>query len=158
MIEVKHSLGRDRFTLMLTRHRWQGSLFAIAFGNWRGHGKSEVLQVGGWRMRELGSYQESFLCNCFNFFNVTWISKSPSFFLCSFLCWSYIFSLCLTLIKNLILLFRKMTSSYYSFKLLASDDFGECYTCTNFWQILIQILWNRTGNKILTACDVSTVA
>lgn len=74
MFELKHSFGRGRFTVRLKRHKWQGSSFAIAFGNWRGHVKSEVLQVvggGGVCMRELGSYQESFLCNCFNFSNVT---------------------------------------------------------------------------------------
>lgn len=47
MFEVKHSFGRGRFTVRLTRHKWQGSSFAVAFGNWRGHGKSEVLQVAG---------------------------------------------------------------------------------------------------------------
>lgn len=47
MFEVKHSFGRGRFTVRLKRHKWQGSSFAIAFGNWRGHVKSEVLQVAG---------------------------------------------------------------------------------------------------------------
>lgn len=53
MFEVKHSFGRGRFTVRLKRHKWQGSSFAIAFGNWRGHVKSEVLQVvGGWGVYE----------------------------------------------------------------------------------------------------------
>lgn len=47
MFEVKHSFGRGRFTVRLKRHKWQGSSFAIDFGNWRGHVKSEVLQVAG---------------------------------------------------------------------------------------------------------------
>lgn len=46
VIEVKYSLGRGRFTVMLTRHKCRGFSFVLAFVNSGSHGKYEVFQVG----------------------------------------------------------------------------------------------------------------